>query len=266
MSTGSAAHPETRGEAVEVTFPTARGLSVPRETIVALVGSALIWQALSYVLPSYIVPGWEKVLASLVRLSPTDVAITVARVVGALALSFLIGVLLAVAMYRWKRADDFFLPLVRLLMAVPVVCWIMFAVLWFRGGVELRIGFVLVVTCAPIFVVDFLDGMRGVPRDLRDMLWSLRPTHLEMFTKLILPATVPAVLTSWKINLSLAIRVVTMAELVGATSGIGYGLTIAQQLLSVADVLAWTLILVLILYAAQIVVGQIEGRVLRWRE
>ena len=45
-------------------------------------------------------------------------------------------------------------------MAVPVVSWILFAVLWFRG-VEFRIGFVLVVVCAPVFLVDTLDAMRG---------------------------------------------------------------------------------------------------------
>ena len=63
---------------------------------------------------------------------------------------------------------------------------------------------------------------------------------------MILPASLPGVLTSWKINLSLAIRVVTIAELVGATSGIGYGLTVAQAEFSIADIVAWTLILILI--------------------
>ena len=59
--------------------------------------------------------------------------------------------------------------MIRLLMAVPVVSWILFAVLWFRG-VEFRIGFVLVVVCGPVFLVDTLDAMRGVPRELRDMM------------------------------------------------------------------------------------------------
>ena len=41
--------------------------------------------------------------------------------------------------------------MIRLLMAVPVVSWILFAVLWFPG-VEFRIGFVLVVVCGPVFL------------------------------------------------------------------------------------------------------------------
>jgi NitT/TauT family transport system permease protein len=149
-------------------------------------------------------------------------------------------------------------------MAVPVVCWILFSVLWFKW-VEFRISFVLIVVCAPVFIVDFLDGMKSVQHELRDMLRSFRPSRTQFFTKLLLPATAPVILTSWKINLSLAIRVVTIAELVGAVSGVGYGLVLAQELFSVADVFAWTLVLIVILFLAEAVLSMVEERMLRWR-
>ena len=135
----------------------------------------------------------------------------------------------------------------------------------FKSLVALRLDFVLVVVCAPVFLVDLLDAMRGVSKDLRDMLRAFRPTRAQLFTKLVLPATLPAMLTSWKINLSLAIRVVTIAELVGAVTGIGYGLVVAQELFSVAEVFAWTLILVVLLFAAEAVLTRVEERLLRWR-
>jgi ABC-type nitrate/sulfonate/bicarbonate transport system permease component len=149
-------------------------------------------------------------------------------------------------------------------MAVPVVSWILFAVLWFRG-VEFRILFVLVVVCAPVFVVDTLDSMRNVPRELRDMMRSFRPTSFQFFRKLMLPAILPGIFTSWKITLSLAIRVVTIAELVGAVTGIGHQLSVAQELFSVADVFAWTLVLVALLFLLEGIIGKVEHRLLRWR-
>jgi ABC-type nitrate/sulfonate/bicarbonate transport system permease component len=253
------------GAAVEVPPPARGFLQIPRKTIISLGLLALIWQGLSYVLPSYMVPGWEKIFQELLEIRFDFVAITVARVFLALAISFAIGLAGAMLTYTFPRTEGYLLPQVKLLMAVPVVCWIMFAVLWFRG-LEFRIGFVLVVVCAPIFWIDFLDSMKSVPKELREMLWSLRPSRGEFFRKLILPATMPSIITSWKINLSLAIRVVTMAELVGATTGIGYGLVIAQTLLSVAEVFAWTIILVVILFACQMVVSWVEARALRWRD
>jgi NitT/TauT family transport system permease protein len=147
---------------------------------------------------------------------------------------------------------------------VPVISWILFAVLWFRS-VEFRIGFVLVVVCAPVFLVDALDAMRGVPKELRQMIRSFRPTRIDYFRKLMLPAILPTLFTSWKINLSLAIRVVTIAELVGAVTGIGHQLSVAQELFSVADVFAWTLVLVAALFLLETVVVRLEERLLRWR-
>jgi NitT/TauT family transport system permease protein len=192
------------------------------------------------------------------------VLVTLARVIGALILSFVLGVALAMAMYRSHSLENYLHPMVRLFMAVPVVSWILFAVLWFRG-VEFRIAFVLIAVCGPVFLVDALDAMRGVPKELRGMMRSFRPTPSQFFIKLMLPAILPSLITSWKINLSLAIRVVTIAELVGAVTGIGHQLAVAQELFSVADVFAWTLVLVALLFVLEAVVARFERRVLRWR-
>jgi NitT/TauT family transport system permease protein len=241
----------------------------PRQTLVSIAVSCVLWQTLSYFapalgIPAFAIPGFAKIWASLIKITPIDVLVTLARVIGALILSFVLGVALAMAMYRSQSLENYLHPMVRLFMAVPVVSWILFAVLWFRG-VEFRIAFVLIAVCGPVFLVDALDAMRGVPKELRGMMRSFRPTQLQFFTKLMLPAILPSLITSWKINLSLAIRVVTIAELVGAVTGIGHQLAVAQELFSVADVFAWTLVLVALLFALEAIVARFERRVLRWR-
>ena len=239
----------------------------PKETFVSLAAFFLLWHVASMVLPPFVAPSWARIGKSLADIAtrPEFIAVTVGRVTVALIISFVIGVAVAMAMYWWDVVERYLMPLVKLLMAVPVLCWILFAVLWFKAR-EVRIAFILVVVCGPIFLIDVLDGMRGVSKELRDMVRALRPTARQFFVKLVLPATVPAILTSWKVNLSLSIRVVTMAELVGATSGIGYALMQANETFSVADVFAWTVVLVLILMLAQIVVTRVERRLLVWRE
>ncbi len=227
------------------------------------------WEVLSYFapalgIPAFAVPSFTRIGQSLLTITAVDVVVTVARVIGALVLSFVLGLVLAMAMYRSETLERYLHPLIRLFMAVPVVSWILFAVLWFRG-VEFRIAFVLIAVCGPVFLIDSLDAMRGVSRDLRRMMRSFRPTTLQYFSKLMFPAILPNLITSWKINLSLAIRVVTIAELVGAVTGIGHQLAVAQELFSVADVFAWTLILVALLFVLEAIVVRVERRVLRWR-
>jgi NitT/TauT family transport system permease protein len=244
-------------------------LSFPRQTFVSLLVFAIAWEVLSHLapvlgIPPFAIPSLVRIAKSVATITPIDVVVTLARVIGALIASFVLGLALAMAMYRSDPLEKYLYPMIRLFMAVPVVSWILFAVLWFPG-VEFRIGFVLVVVCGPVFLVDALDAMRGVPRELRHMMRSFRPTTLQYFIKLMLPAIIPSVFTSWKVNISLAIRVVTIAELVGAVTGIGHQLSVAQELFSVADVFAWTLVLVVLLFLLEALLTRIEARVLRWR-
>lgn len=255
--------------ALETPRESAPDTAFPKQTLVSLLIFAAAWEALSHLapylgIPPFAVPSLVKIVRSIATITPLDIVVTLARVIGALIVSFVLGVLAAMAMYRSETLDNYLHPMIRILMAVPVVSWILFAVLWFPG-VEFRIAFVLVVVCGPVFLVDSLDAMRGVSRDLRNMMLSFRPTTTDYFVKLMLPAILPSVFTSWKVNISLAIRVVTIAELVGAVTGIGHQLSVAQELFSVSDVFAWTIVLVALLFVLEALVARIEHRLLRWR-
>lgn len=246
-----------------------RNFTFPRQTLVSLLVFCIFWEVLSHLaptlgIPPFAIPSLLKIAKSIATITWIDIVVTLARVIGALAASFVLGLALAMAMYRSQTLEKYVYPIIRLFMAVPVVSWILFAVLWFPG-VEFRIGFVLVVVCGPVFLVDTLDAMRSVPRELRHMMQSFRPTSLQFFVKLMLPAIVPTIFTSWKVNISLAIRVVTIAELVGAVTGIGHQLSVAQELFSVADVFAWTIVLVALLFMMEAIVARVEHRLLRWR-
>jgi NitT/TauT family transport system permease protein len=233
-------------------------------SVSAIVAFVIAWTILSHLAPSYAVPYWSKIIKSLVEIPYTDVLITLVRLLISMVLSFVIGLACSLLLFERPDFEAFFLPLIKLLMAVPAVCWVVFAILWFRG-VETRIYFVMLVTCGPVFAIDSLDAMKGVPNDLKQMARSFRPTNLQVLRTVIIPGIVPNLLTSWKINLTLAVRVVTIAELVGAVNGIGHGLVLAQEMFSISDVFAWTIVLVAILYALQGVVSLAEHRLLRWR-
>jgi NitT/TauT family transport system permease protein len=229
--------------------------------VVALVGG---WQLASLIGPSYAIPSWQRIFEALLTIPLKDVTVTVLRLVSSMIASFILGLAVSSLLFERPIAEAFWMPFVRLLMAVPAVCWVVFAILWF-SNVELRIFFVMCVVCAPVFIVDSLDAMKGVPAELRQMVDSFRPSAVQVFTKVIFPGIVPNILTSWKINLTLAVRVVTIAELVGAVTGIGHGLVLAQEMFSVAQVFAWTAVLVIILFSLQIFITLVERRALYWR-
>jgi NitT/TauT family transport system permease protein len=230
----------------------------------AILGFAVLWQIASLFVPAFIIPGWELILKSFGQLKFEYVWVTLARLMVSLVASFILGFALAAAMNQHKIVEQIVTPYVRMLMSVPAICWVVFAILWFKG-VELRIFFVMVVVAMPVFIVDTFDAMKGISKDHEQMVRSFQPSWLERFTKLTLPAILPNILTSWKINLSQSIRVILTAELVGATSGIGYGLVLAQETFSVSIMFAWTLILIIALYTLQGVIDFLEMKYLGYR-
>jgi len=102
-------------------------------------------------------------------------------------------------------------------------------------------------------------------KDLTEMVFSFRPTRLKLFRVMFAPAILPDILTAWKVNLGNAARVVVVAELVGATGGVGYELLRQQQLFDMAGAIAWTLQLVLFVLVVQQTINAIEGWALRYR-
>ena len=95
------------------------------------------------------------------------------------------------------------------------------------------------------------------------MTMVFRPSRWTLFRFLIVPTIVPGILTAWKVNLGNAARVVVVAELVGATGGVGYELL--RQQFDMAGAMAWTLQLVLFVLVVQQTITAIENWALRYR-
>ena len=125
------------------------------------------------------------------------------------------------------------------LQGIPALSWVIIAIIWFHGT-EFRIVFIMIITTLPAFTFQVLDSYRSMSKDLFEMTMSFRPSGWTLFRVLIVPTIVPGILTAWKINLGNAARVVVVAELVGATGGVGYELLRQQQLFDMAGALAWT--------------------------
>jgi NitT/TauT family transport system permease protein len=237
--------------------------------IVPLAAVALLWQFASLFFPPFLFPSLVDVFwRCLIILTTWDeffnVFSTVMRILAGLAGAFIIGGALAVVMARSRRVDDFFSPILTLFQGIPALSWVVFAIIWFHG-VEFRIFFIMVMTTLPAFTFQVLGALKAMSRDLVEMVMSFRPTRMRMFRVMIVPAILPDILTAWKVNLGNASRVVVVAELVGASGGVGYELLQQQQVFDMAGALAWTLQLVFFVLIVQALLTLIENIAFRYR-
>jgi NitT/TauT family transport system permease protein len=230
---------------------------------------AVLWQIGSLFFPSYLFPSLVAVFWRCIDIFTdwsqfVDVLATVLRILAGLAGAFFVGAAVALVMNRWSAADRFLSPILSFFQGIPALSWVVFAIIWFHG-IEFRIFFIMVLTTLPAFTFQVLGALRAMSKDLREMVMSFRPRRREMFRVMILPSILPDIITAWKVNLGNASRVVVVAELVGATGGIGYELLQQQQIFDMAGALAWTLQLVFFVLIVQYLISQIEQYAFRYR-
>ena len=127
--------------------------------VLALVGG---WELASLIGPSYAIPSWERIFQALLEISLKDVMITVLRLVTSMIASFVAGAWrYPLPLFERPIAEAFWMPFVRLLMAVPcrLLGGVRHPVVLERGAANflrdvrgLRTG---------VFIVDSLDAMKG---------------------------------------------------------------------------------------------------------
>lgn len=239
------------------------------QQVLSLATLVAAWWLLSLVFPPYLVPPIPAVIDSILRTlgdraALASAGLTYLRILVGLLGGFAVGALIGLAMALNAWAERSFEPFVRFLQGVPALSWVVFAVIWF-SGIEQRVLFVLMVNTLPIFAIQVHDGVKAIPADLWDMVRVWRPTRSMLVRKLVLPGVLPHVLTAWKVALGNATRVVIVAELVGATTGVGYQLRLAQERFVMADAVTWTLALVLFAYLSEWLLAVLERHLLRYR-
>lgn len=230
---------------------------------------AVVWQIFSVIFPPFLFPPVPEIIKRTIEILITgsmllDVLLTAGRIFIGLLGAFIIGSVIALVMARSQALENFVSPVLTFFQGIPALSWVVFAIIWFQGT-EFRIGFIMVMTTLPAFTFQILDAIRSMSKDLFEMTMSFRPSRLTLFRFLIVPTIVPGILTAWKVNLGNAARVVVVAELVGATGGVGYELLRQQQLFDMAGAMAWTLQLVIFVLVVQQTINAIEAWALSYR-
>jgi ABC-type nitrate/sulfonate/bicarbonate transport system permease component len=245
------------------------GREIRPEGVIALVGLAVVWQIVSYFTPPVLFPSVPQIAARFAEIFSTwsttyDAVATALRILAGLTGAFVLGSVLAMLMARSDSFERYCYPLLNFNQGIPALSWVVISIIWFRG-IEFRIFFIMVMTTLPAFAFQVLDSYRSMSKDLFEMTLAFRPSRYDLFRTLIWPTVLPGILTAWKVNLGNASRVVVVAELVGATGGVGYELLQQQQIFDMAGAVAWTIVLVVFVLGVQGVISAIEAHALSYR-
>ena len=228
-----------------------------------------LWQLVSLWFPPVLFPSIPSIARQLLEIlgdrgMVNNALATFGRILLGTGGAFVAGGLLGLWMGASPTCERYTLPVLSFNQGIPALSWVVISIIWFKST-EFRIWFIILMTTLPAFAFQVHDAYKAMSKDLVEMSLSFRPSRWDLFRTLIWPSVLPGILTGWKVNLGNVSRVVVVAELVGATIGIGYELLQRQQLFDMAGAIAWTLLLVLFVIVGQAGVTSLEAHVLRYR-
>ncbi len=146
---------------------------------------------------------------------------SLARVLWALAASFVPAAAIGLASGRSSRIDRIVAPLIYILHPLPKVAFLPIILLVFGLGEASKVFLVGLIVFSQI-LVSARDSARRVPRQLIDSVRSLGATPADLALLVIVPATLPDLLTSLRVSLGTAIAVLFLAETFATETGLGF--------------------------------------------
>lgn len=153
-----------------------------------------------------------------------------------------LGVTLGVITVSNKTINETFGALILALQSVPSVVWLPLALLWFRMG-DASIIFVVVIGGLWNMIMNTVSGIKSVDPMLIKSGKNLGYKGLKLFTKIILPASVPSVITGMRIAWAFCWRALMTAEVIGTGHGLGQVLMWGRDMGSMSTVLAVMIII-----------------------
>lgn len=251
-------------------------LAVSRRTsrIWALAGGALLlllWQLAAIRLGPLLMATPLQTLAALWRLLHSDdfhaqAGASLLRIAAGVGLGAGAGFALGLLAGLSPRLRGLLEPLRWLLMAVPPVVVVVLAMLWFGLG-SAMVVFIATLMVAPGMYVNTVRGMQMLDPALVEMAAVYRLRPWQRLWHLYVPHLAAPLTAALLIATCGGVRMVVMAEVLGADSGAGFALANARSTFDSGELYAWALLLLLLVAVLEFSVQQpLQRRLTRWQE
>jgi NitT/TauT family transport system permease protein len=173
---------------------------------------------------------------------PSDAKVSIYRIAVGFALATVMAIPLGVLAGTYRFWEAVLEPLVDFVRYMPVVAFVPLTIFW--AGIDDRQKF-LIVWIGTFFqqVLLIMDNVKRVPLDFVDIGRTLGMKDRSILARIIVPSAAPGIWDSMRISLGWAWTWVVLAELVAATSGLGYRITTAQRFFQTDTIIGYILVL-----------------------
>jgi sulfonate transport system permease protein len=203
-----------------------------------------LWQAASSfgLANPYLLPSPLRVVAALLRAAANGdllrhAAASLARVLEGFVLATILAFPAAIIVFSAPRLGSALDPVLTFLRSVPPLALVPVLILWFGIGEASKLALIVLAAFFPIFM-GTLSGLGSVDSRLVEMAKSLDLSRVRVLIRIMIPESVPSVANGLRLGLGYSWRALVGAEMVAASSGLGYWILDAEEMARIDVVFA----------------------------
>lgn len=197
---------------------------------------AVIWEITSRFssLPDFMFPSLTQVLQTLITgIVNGQITVAIVKSMGRLLIGFSIaislGLVLGYLIWRFKWVEDTLGFLVTALQSIPSIVWFPLAIIWF-GLNDFSILFIVTIGATWTMTISATSGFKNVPVLYQRVAQTLGSNGFHFLRTVILPASVPQVISGLRIAWAFSWRALMAGELLGSGGGLGHLLETGRSL------------------------------------
>ncbi|RZG85057.1 taurine ABC transporter permease TauC [Acinetobacter sp. WCHAc060033] len=262
------------------TTPQSASTKVPRETSITLISTITIialiavwwlvttlgWiDALFLPSPVAVIDRFQDLLANgYMSISLwSHIGASLGRIGTALIAAVITAIPLGIAIGRNKIVRGVLDPIIEFYRPIPPLAYLPLIVIWCGIGELSKVLLIYLAIFAPI-VIATATGVRSVDQAKIRAAQSLGATQMQIIKHVILPSSLPNILTGIRIGLGVGWSTLVAAELVGASEGLGFMVQSSSQLLATDVVIVGILIIAVIAFILEIGLRRLQRKLVPW--
>lgn len=193
----------------------------------------------------------------------TDVWVSIYRVMAAFAISAIIAIPIGLLAGYFKRAAELVEPFVGFVRYLPVPALVPLCILWFGLANTAKIAVIFLGTFFQLILLAS-DVSRGIQKDYFDAAQTLGANRRQLLFRVLWPASLPGVVSACRTAVGWAWTYLVVAEIAGATSGIGFRIMQAQRYVETPKVFAGIIVIGLLGMTTDLLFQAIQKVSFRW--
>ena len=182
----------------------------------------------------------------------------------AFALALFFGVGLGLIVGLSDRLSSTVMPIVRVISPIPPIIYSPYAVALLPSFRAASI-FVITMTIFWSIFMNMVLSVRQIDRKIMDSARTLNLNQSSMILHVLLPYSLPGIINSVSVSVSTSFLVLTAAEMIGATSGLGWYIKYNADFANFTKVIAGIFVIGVVVTVLNALISLVKRLLIRWR-